>query len=53
MRKLIENKILDMVNQGVDLSELEINFVVTVADLTTITDNQLLEVYDAIFGFSG
>lgn len=53
MRKLIEDRIRDLVNDGADLSALEFCPPTTVNDLPNLTDQELLEVLEDIIGFHG
>lgn len=42
-----------MVADGLDLSTLDVSFPVTLGNLASLTDHELLQVYDSIIGFSG
>jgi len=53
MRQLIEDKIRAAATDGADLSDLEFASPTTVKDLPNLSDEDLLDVYDSLFGFNG
>jgi hypothetical protein len=53
MRQLVIDIITDATSFGFDLSQLEANPPTTVADLPSLTDEQLLDIYTEAVGFAG
>lgn len=52
MRQLVIDRLIELANDDLDLTDLDIN-PTTVEDLPTLTDEQLLAVYTEAVGFSG
>ena len=53
MRQLILDRIMEFVNDGFDLSELELNNPTTVKKLQKLPDEELLSIFEEIVGFQG
>jgi hypothetical protein len=53
MRDLVLERIIDATSFGLDLTDLENNEPTTVADLPSLTDEQLLDIYTEAVGFAG
>lgn len=53
MRQLIIDRILNAVNDGVDLSNLEFFDPITVEEVPVLPDEELLSLYESIVGFQG
>lgn len=53
MRQLVIDRILELENDGMDLSDLEFFRPVTVAQVPQLSDAELIELLEAMVGFQG
>ena len=53
MRQLVLDRIIECVNAGLDLNELEFCPPTSLAALPTLTDAELLDIYSEAIGFNG
>ena len=53
MRQLVIDRILQLENDGMDLSDLEFFRPITAAQVPQLTDQELIELLEAMVGFNG